>query len=92
MKKYRKIPLSVEAVFAADGKLTPKKLYFGGEVFAIERIIGCHKHRPTGISCIAPLAFETVICGQYKTIYYESESGTWFSVREDTHGARDFTQ
>lgn len=82
MKKYVRIPLSVEAVFAPDGRLIPKKLYFRGEVFNIERVTRCHSHRPQGIPCIAPVAFETVICGKEKTIYYERESGTWFSVRE----------
>ena len=92
MVRYVKVPLSVEAVFAPDGTLTPKKLRFEGEVFAIDRITRRHRHCPSGISCRAPLAFETVICGIKKTIYYEHTSGTWFSVKEEKDGTRHFTQ
>ena len=50
--------------------------------YPIERIISLHRRRPPGIACIAPLEYVVMIGGKTKMIYYEAESGTWFSVKE----------
>ena len=69
-------------MFATDGRLKPKKLFFDGVTYPIERIISLHRRRPPGIACIAPLEYVVMIGGKTKMIYYEAESGTWFSVKE----------
>ena len=80
--RFVRVPLSVEAVFQTDGRLKPKKLFFDGVSYPIERILSLHRRRPPGIACIAPLEYVVMIDGKTKMIYYEAESGTWFSVKE----------
>lgn len=80
MKK--RIPLSVEVVFDDDGVLIPKKLFYKGKAFEIERLIGVRQYSPTGITCVTPTEYVTVIGGFKRKIYYEQSTNKWFSVKE----------
>lgn len=82
MKRIR-IPLAVEAVFRTDGSLLPKKLFVEGKSFCIDRILGVVPHCPPGVGCIAPIRYTVQVAGREKELYYEPETGTWFSVRDD---------
>lgn len=80
MKK--RIPISVEAVFDDDGALIPKKLFYKGRAFSIERLIGIRQYCPPGISCISPLEYVMVIDGLRRKIYFEQSTNKWFSIKE----------
>lgn len=78
----RRLPLTVEAIFKKDGKLIPTRLYWDGEPFEIERILGIQPFCPPGIACIAPIRYTVRVRGREKELYYEKFSGSWFSVKE----------
>ena len=81
MKRIR-VPLSVEPIFRTDGSLLPRRLYFEGQSFRIERVLGVQPFCPQGVGCIAPIRYTVEIGGREKELYFEAETGTWFSVRE----------
>ena len=76
-----RVPLAVEARLSPDGRLTPIRVFCGEGTYEIDRVLAVRRHRPPGIACIAPLEYSVVISGIEKCLYYEAESGTWFSVR-----------
>ena len=61
--------------------MKPLRIRFGENTYEIERIIRVRNHCPQVVACIAPLEYTVQIDGICKDIYYESETGTWFSVR-----------
>jgi hypothetical protein len=85
MKTYTRVPLAVEALFSTDGRIKPQKLYFDGNCFEIERILAVRNHCPQVVGCIAPVEYAVLIDGIHKMIYYEADTGTWFSIRESSH-------
>lgn len=82
MKNYRRMPLAVEVLFTSDGRLLPRRLHFGGETYEIERVIAHRNYCPQTVACIAPIEFTVQIGDAYKKIYYEMDTGCWFSVKE----------
>ena len=82
MKTYRRMPLAVEALFTCEGRLLPKRLQFAGETYEIERLISHRRFCPQTVACIAPIEFTVEIAGAYKKIYYEPDTGCWFSGKE----------
>ncbi|MCH5165082.1 MAG: hypothetical protein J1G01_01615 [Clostridiales bacterium] len=80
MKK--RIPISVEVIFGDDGAIIPKKLFYKGRSFEIEKLIGIRRYCPPEISCISPIEFNAVICGLRRKIYYEQSTNKWFSIKE----------
>lgn len=82
MKRYRRVPLAVEALFTAEGRLLPRRLHFGDRAFEIERVISHRNFCPQVVACIAPIEFMIEVSGNYKKIYYEPDTGCWFSVKE----------
>ena len=80
MKK--RIPISVEVVFDDDGALIPKKLFYKGRAFEIERLIGIRNYCPPGIPCESPTEYVAVIGGLRRKIYFEQSTNKWFSVKE----------
>lgn len=80
MKK--RIPISVEAVFDDDGALIPKKLFYRGRAFNIERLIGIRHYCPSDIACVSPLEYVMVIDGLRHKIYFEQSTNKWFSIKE----------
>ena len=82
MKTYTRGPLEVEVIFGANGRLRPVRVHFGGREFCVERIICERHHCPQVVACVAPLEYTLQIDGVHKKIYYEKDTGKWFSVRE----------
>lgn len=78
---YTRIPLTIDATFSTDGKLRPRRLFFEGRYFEIDRILSVRRFKPPQVAAIAPIEYTVVIDGVEKCIYYEPSSGTWFSVK-----------
>ena len=77
---YR-LPLSVEVRFTTVGRMLPLRVQYSEETYEIDRVLAVRRYRPPGVACIAPVEYTVLICGIEKHIYYEADSGTWFSVR-----------
>lgn len=82
MKAYRRMPLAVEVLFTCEGRLLPRRLHFGGEAYEIERVIAHRNFCPQTVACIAPIEFTVEIADAHKKIYYEPDTGCWFSIKE----------
>ena len=80
--EYRRVPLTVDALFLTDGSFKPLKVYFGGESFEITKIISKRRYCPKVVSCVAPIEYTVIIDRQEKKIYFEADTNTWFSVKE----------
>ena len=81
-RKYKRIPLAVEALFLPDGTFKPQKLIHNDTVFDITRVIRIRPYCPRVVRCIAPIEYTVIIDGIEKQIYYEEDTNTWFSVKE----------
>ena len=46
-----------------------------------DRILQVRPYKPPKVACVAPIAYTVVIEGVEKEIFYEAETGTWFSVK-----------
>ena len=82
MKQYRRMALAVEVLFTPDGRLLPRRLEFGGETYEIERVLSHKRFCPQVVACIEPIEFLVLIGGANKKIYYEPDTGCWFSIKE----------
>lgn len=71
-------------IFRTDGSLVPRRLFCHGNSYPIDRVLGVQPFCPTGIGCIAPLRYTVEVGGYVKEIYFEAETRTWFSVKEDS--------
>ena len=80
-KIYTRIPLAVEVVFGVNGEMKPKRLFFESQCYEIDCILEIRPKKPQGVACIAPLSYRVKIEGVEKEIFYEAETGTWFSVK-----------
>ena len=92
---YKKIPLSVGVIFSKSGELLPHTVIFNGEKFPIEKILSRRNRCPLVVPAIAPIEYTVKIEGEEKRIYFEKDSGKWFSVRKErvvsNEGQSDFT-
>ena len=82
MRAYTRVPLEVEALFSRGGHLKPLRVHFGGKIFAVEKILTAKHYCPQVVACVAPIEYTLQIEGVHKKIYYEKDTGTWFSIRE----------
>lgn len=78
----KRIPISVEVIYDDDGALIPKKLFYKGRTYDIERLIGIRRYCPQGIRGVDPTEYVTVIDGLRRKIYFEPSTNKWFSVKE----------
>ena len=81
-KKYKRIPLTVDALFLPDGTFKPRKLIHNDTVFDITRIVQIRPYCPRVVRCIAPIEYTVIIDNVERRIYYENDTNTWFSVKE----------
>ena len=83
MHRIRKIRqnLSVEARFSDDGQLSPLRILADDRIFTVDRIVSLRKRAPEGVASVAPVEYTVIVEGILKRLYYEPDSGVWFSVR-----------
>lgn len=81
MAEYKRVPLTVNAVFMTDGTIKPKKIITPEGVFNIDRIVDIKRYCPRVVSCVAPIQYTVVVVGTEKKIYFEPHSNMWFSVK-----------
>ena len=79
---YKRIPIAVEVIYDDKGSIIPKKLFYKGKTFNIERLVGTRQYSPCGIVCKDPTEYVTVIDGMKRKIYFEQSTNKWFSVKE----------
>ena len=81
MAEYKRVPLTVNAVFMTDGTIKPKKIIIANGVFNIDRIVDIKRYCPRVVSCVAPIQYTVIVEGTEKKIYFEPHSNMWFSVK-----------
>ena len=91
---YLRIPLAVGVIYSADGIFKPKTILINGEKFKIDRVLYKKNYCPKSVSAIAPIEFTVMVAGEIKKIYFEKDTGKWFSVKrvKKNEGASYFTQ
>ncbi len=82
MAKFTRMPLSVGVVYRQDGKILPVLIICEGGKFQIDKILDQKKHAPLAVGSIAPIEFTVLVAGETKKIYFEEDTGKWFSVKE----------
>lgn len=92
--KYKRIPLAVGVVYSADGNFKPKTISVNGEKFLIDRVLYKKNYCPKSVMAIAPIEFTVIVAGEIKKIYFEQDTGKWFSVKrvKKNEGQSNFTQ
>ncbi len=80
--KYERIPLIVDVLFMEDGSMKPRRLIHKGQVFEIKRVVRKKRYCPSVVPCIAPTEYTVLIDNIEKKIYFEGETGKWFSVKK----------
>ena len=78
--KYERIPLIVDVLFMEDGTMKPRRLIHNGQIYEIKRTVRKKRHCPSVVPCIAPIEYTVLIENVEKKIYFEPETGKWFSV------------
>lgn len=81
MARYVRVPLNVDAIFLANGKIKPRKIILKEGVFTIDRIISSKNYCPHVVPCVAPTEYTVIVEGSEKKIYFEPHSNMWFSVK-----------
>ena len=92
---YIRIPLAVGVIYSADGIFKPKTISVNGENFKVDRVLYKKNYCPKNVPCIAPIEFTVLVEGETKKIYFERDTGKWFSVKKvlkDNEGSSYFTQ
>ena len=78
---YQRIPLAVGVIYSADGIFKPKTILINGEKFLIDRVLYKKNYCPKSVGAIAPIEFTVMVAGEIKKIYFEKDTGKWFSVK-----------
>lgn len=81
MVEYKRIPLTIDALFLADGTIKPRKIILKEGVFSIDRVFSVKNYCPRVVPCVAPLEYTVLVEGNEKKIYFEPHSNMWFSVK-----------
>ena len=91
---YLRIPLAVGVIYSADGIFKPKTILINGEKFLIDRVLSKKNYCPKSVGAIAPIEFTVMVAGEIKKIYFEKDTGKWFSVKrvKKNEGPSYFTQ
>ena len=81
--EYKRIPLTIEAIFTSDGTIKPRKIIVRDGTFSIDKITYVKRRCPQVVPCVAPIEYTVLIDGNEKRIYFEPHSNMWFSIKED---------
>ena len=79
--KYERSPLIVDVLFMEDGTMKPRRLIHNGQIYEIKRTVRKKRYCPSVVPCIAPIEYTVLIENVEKKIYFEPETGKWFSVK-----------
>lgn len=79
--KYERIPLIVDVLFMEDGTMKPRRLIHNGKIYEIKRTVRKKRYCPSVVPCIAPIEYTVLIENVEKKVYFEPETGKWFSVK-----------
>ncbi len=93
--QFIRVPLAVGVIYSSDGNFKPKTISVSGETFSIDKIIDKKNYCPRNVPAIAPIEFTVLVEGEIKKIYFEKDTGKWFSVKKainDNEGKSYFTQ
>ena len=92
---YIRIPLAVGVIYSADGVFKPKTISVNGEKFLIDKVLYKKNYCPKSVGAIAPIDFTFMVGCEIKKIYFEKDTGKWFSVKKilkSNEGKSYFTQ
>lgn len=92
---YIRIPLAVGVIYSSDGNFKPKAISVNGQLFSIDRVLYKKNYCPKSVGAIAPIEFTVIVEGETKKIYFEKDTGKWFSVKKilkNNEGKSYFTQ
>ena len=92
---FVRIPLAVGVIYSADGVFKPKTISVNGEKFLIDRVLYKKNYCPKSVAAIAPIEFTVLVECETKKIYFEKDTGKWFSVKKilkNDDGKSYFTQ
>lgn len=82
MAEYKRIPLTVDAVFLTDGTIKPRKIILKEGVYSIDKVLNIKRFCPQTVPCVAPIEYTALVEGIEKKIYFEPHSNMWFSIKE----------
>ena len=82
MTEYVRLPLTIDAIFTADGTIKPKRIILKEGVFNIDKVISTKRYCPRTVPCVAPIEYSIRVEGVDKKIYFEPHSNMWFSIKE----------
>lgn len=82
MAQYKRIPLTIDALFLADGTIKPRKIIINEGVFSIDKILKVKPFCPRVVPAVAPVEYTVLVEGCEKKLYFEPHSNMWFSVKE----------
>ena len=81
MTKFTRTPLSVGVVYRQDGEILPVLIIYGGKKFQVDKILDKRKRAPLTVGSVAPVEYTVLVAGETKKIYFEEDTGKWFSVK-----------
>ncbi|MBO5286806.1 MAG: hypothetical protein J6B34_01635 [Clostridia bacterium] len=90
-KVYKKIPLVVDALFLTNGTIKPRRIILKEGTFDITKVLSVRRHCPLVVPCVAPLEYTVLVEGQQKNLYFDTDSGQWFSIKEILHEGKGYS-
>ena len=92
---YIRVPLTVGVIYSKGGDFKPKTIFVDGETFSVDKVLYRKNYCPKSVPAIAPIEFTILVEGETKKIYFEKDTGKWFSIRKilkSNEGKSYFTQ
>lgn len=79
---YIRVPLTVGVIYLKNGNFKPKTIFVDGESFSVDKVLYRKNFCPKSVPAIAPIEFTILVEGETKKIYFEQDTGMWFSVKK----------
>ena len=92
--KHLRIPLTIGVIYTANGAMIPRTIIYNGEKYLIDKVIYKRNYYPRVVSTVAPTEYTVMVMGEVKKIYFERDTGKWFSIKDvlesdETPSAKD---
>lgn len=81
MTEYKRIPLTIDAIFTSDGTIKPRKIILKDGFYTVDKVVNVRRFCPKVVPCVAPVEYTVMVEGNEKKIYFEPHSNMWFSVK-----------